>query len=148
IDHYNAQRAGYRAPALGGGSIFLIILLVLFGLSATGLRTHWHEIGDNINIDGNDFELFGHNYTFDDSMEQSYPNDANLHVTSERGAVNVNISDDDKIRVTVHKRINAENEEEAGKWNAGTKPIITVSGNTLSVNANTEGAGDHPVATD
>ena len=149
IDHYNAQRVGARAPGIGGGTIFLIIMLVLFGLTATNLtRVNWRELGDNMHIDDDDFQLFGHNYTFDDTLEQPFPADASLKVINDRGAVNINISDDKQIKVVVHKRINADNEEEAGKWNAGTKPIITVSGNTVSLNANTQGAGDHSVTSD
>ena len=50
--------------------------------------------------------------------------------------------------MTVHKRISAESQAEADKWNAGTKPQITVSGNVVTLNANNQGAGDHRVAED
>jgi DUF4097 and DUF4098 domain-containing protein YvlB len=69
-------------------------------------------------------------------------------VVNDRGAVNVSAADDDKIHVAVHKRINAESQEDADKWNSGTKPQITVSDHTVSLNANTQGAGDHWIVTD
>ena len=81
-------------------------------------------------------------------MQQAFPAGASLNVSSIRGAVNVSASDDGQIKVTVHKRISAESQGDADKWNAGTKPQITVSGNTVSLNANTQGAGDHWLAAD
>jgi len=65
-----------------------------------------------------------------------------------RGALNIIASEDDQIRVAVHKRINAESQGEADKWNASTKPQITVSGSVMTLNANNQGAGDHWVAED
>ena len=38
--------------------------------------------------------------------------------------------------MVVHKRINAESPGDADKWNAGTKPQITVSGSVVTLNAN------------
>src|SRR5262249_41913885 len=55
---------------------------------------------------------------------------------------------DDQIHVKVHKRINAENEGDADKWNTGTKPQITSEGRNLTLNANNEGAGQHRVTID
>ena len=52
------------------------------------------------------------------------------------------------MRVVVHKRISADKQEDADKWNLSTKPQITVSGQTVSLNANTQSAGDHWVTTD
>ena len=149
VDHYNAQRVGARAPGIGGGGIVLVIFVILFGLMATNLaRVNWGELRDNMHIDDGDFQLFGTNYSFDDQMEQDFPAGANLHVINDHGAVNVNTSDGPKITVLVHKRINAESQEEADRWNTGTRPLITVSGNIVSLNANTQGAGDHAVTSD
>ena len=67
---------------------------------------------------------------------------------NDRGAVNLTVSDDNQIHVAAHKRINADNQEEADKFNPATKPQINVSGNVVTLNANTQGAGDHSVTTD
>jgi hypothetical protein len=81
-------------------------------------------------------------------LQQTFPVGASLHVVSDRGAVNVNTSNDNEIHILVHKRINTESQSEADKYNAGTKPQINVSGNVVSVSANTQGAGEHRVTTD
>jgi DUF4097 and DUF4098 domain-containing protein YvlB len=149
IDHYNAQRVGARSPGIGGGGIVLVVMIVLFGLMATNLaRVNWHELRDNMHMDDGDFALFGSNYSFDDQLQQDFPKDASVHVIDDHGAVSISTSDGPRMTILVHKRINAENQEDANKWNTGTRPQITVSGNIVSVNANTQGAGDHSVATD
>jgi len=149
IEYQAAQRQGVRARGLGAGGIILMILLIVFGLIATQMsRLDWGELRDQIHIDDGDFTWFGEKYSYDDQLAQDFPAGATLRVTDTRGAVNVSASNDNQIRVTIHKRINAESQSEADKYNASTKPQITVSGNTVTVNANNQGAGDHWVAED
>lgn len=149
IEYQTAQREGYRPRGLGAGGIFLIIILITFGLIATQMsRFDWSELKDNLNIDDSDFTFFGEKYTYEDQLSQAFPAGASLHVNDTRGAVSVSDSSDNQIHVTVHKRINAESQSEADKYNAQTKPTITVSGNILTLNANNEASGDHSVASD
>jgi DUF4097 and DUF4098 domain-containing protein YvlB len=149
LEYQAAQREGARAPGLGVGSIFLIILLIVVGLAATQMsRFDWGELRDNLNIDDNDFTWFGQKYTYEDQLSQAFPAGASLHVNDTRGAVNITASDDDQIRVLVHKKINADSQSDADKWNGGTKPQLTTSGGIITLNANNQGAGDHWVAED
>ncbi|HLB90180.1 MAG TPA: DUF4097 family beta strand repeat-containing protein [Terriglobales bacterium] len=149
LEYQQAQREGRRAPGIGAGGIFLLVVLIVFGLAATqASRFNWEAIGKEIDIDDEDFSFFGHSYSFDDQLAQAFPVGATLRVTDIRGAVNVNVSDDNQIRVVVHKRIKAESQQDADKWNAGTKPQITVNDHTVLLNANNDGAGDHWVAID
>ena len=149
IEYQAAQRQGARASGIGVGGIFLIILLVVCGLIATqASRFDWGSLRDEINIDDNDFSWFGEKYSYDDQLAQAFPAGASLHVMDTRGAVNISSSEDNQIRVTVHKRIGAESQSDADKWNAGTKPQIAVNGNVVTLNANNQGAGDHWVTAD
>jgi DUF4097 and DUF4098 domain-containing protein YvlB len=150
IEYQQAQRMGTRASGISAGGIFLIIVIILFGLMATqASRFNWGQLKDQIDInDDGDFPFFGSKFNFDDQLTQSFPSGASFHVTDTRGAVNISASNDDQIRVVVHKRISAENQGEAYKWNASTKPQITVSGSVVTLNANNQGAGDHWVAED
>jgi len=149
VEYQNAQRHGVRTRGLGAGSIFLLILFVVAGLIATqASRFNWGNLRDEINIDDNDFSWFGQKYSFTDELGQDFPAGANLHVQNSRGAVNISASDDSRIHVAVHKRINAESQAEADKWNAGTKPQVNVSGNIVTLNANNDAAGDHGVSDD
>ena len=150
IEHQMARREGARAPGIGAGGVFLVIFIVVAGLIATHVeRFHWSDVRDNLGIDDSDFnDIFGEAYNFDDHMEQDFPAGASLKVIDNHGAVSVHASDDNKVNVVVRKRIKAESQEDANKYNEQTKPTITVIGGLVTLDAKVEGAGDHPVETD
>jgi len=151
IEYQQAQRDGVPARGIGAGGILLVIVIVVFGLMATqAARFNWGEIRDNMNIDGNDFgDIFGEKYNFDDHLEQDLPaGTTSLRVNNEQGAVRVTDATDNKITVVVRKRVGAENQSDADKYNAQTKPTITTTGGMLTLDAKTHGAGDHPVQSD
>ncbi len=149
VEHQQAQHGGRPARGIGVGGVFLLIMLIVFGLMATqAARFNWEELRDQIGDNDGDFPFFGHTYNYDDQLAQSFPAGASLNVQDDRGAVNVTASPDNQIHVTVHKRVNAESQQEADQWSGGAKPQITVSGNVVTLNANTHGGGDHWVATD
>lgn len=150
IEHQRAQREGIRSSGIGAGGILLVVMIVVFGLTATQLeRVNWSGLRDHIDIDDNDFDnIFGQSYSFNDHLEQAFPAGAALKIIDNHGAVSVHASDDNKITVAVRKRIGADNQEDGDKYNSETKPTITVIGGLLTVDAKVEGAGDHPVETD
>jgi DUF4097 and DUF4098 domain-containing protein YvlB len=149
IEYQAAQREGTRVSGIGAGGIFLIIMVVFLGLLSTqASRFNWGELRDHMDIDDSDFTLFGQKYTYEDRLAEAFPAGSALHVNDIRGAVNVSAGNDDQIHVSVHKRINADSAAEADKWNAGTKPQISVSGGVVTLNANNQAAGDHGIATD
>ena len=150
IEYQAALREGTSPRGIGAGGIFLVIVIVFFGLIATqASRFNWGEIRDNMGIDDEDFKnLFGESYSFDDHLERDFPAGASLKVLDNRGAVSVHASDDNKITVIVHKRIGAGNQSDADKFNSQTEPTITTIGGLVTLDAKVEGAGDHPVQTD
>jgi Putative adhesin/Domain of unknown function (DUF5668) len=150
IEYQQAQREGVPARGIGAGGVLLIICIVVCGLIATqASRFNWSGLRDQINIDDDDFNgIFGEKYDFDDHLEQDFPANASLKVIDGHGAVSVHASDDNKIMVIVRKHIGANNQNEADKYNDETKPTITTIGGLVTVDAKTEGAGDHPVETD
>ena len=148
FEYQQANRGGYRSPGIGAGGILLIVVLVVCGLSATeAYRVNWDELRDQMHIEG-DVPWWGHTYTYSDELQQAFPAGASLRVNSERGAVNVSTSDDNQIHVTVHKRVNAERQGQADDWNKSTRPQISTSGQMVTLQANTRGAGDHWVSSD
>jgi len=150
IEYLQAQREGTRAPGIGAGGIFLVIMIVVFGLIATQLeRVNWSGVRDEINFDDNDFNnIFGESYNFSDHLEQDFPPGASLKIIDNHGAVSVHTSQDNKITVVVRKRVGAESQSDADKYNGDTKPTITTTGSLVTLDAKVEGAGDHPVETD
>src|ERR1700730_18470254 len=153
VEYQQAQHEGVRYPGIGVGGVFLLIMLIGFGIAATqASRVDWESFGDQIGWSDDDFfshtKLFGLTYTFNDQITQSFPATANLHVTSDRGNVSVQDSDDNQIRVVISQRLHAHNQQDANKNNLSTKPKINISGNIVTLEANTQGAGDRGVATD
>lgn len=149
IEYQQAQKEGVRPRGIGAGGVFLLIVLIVFGMAASqAARFNWKALQDETGWDDDNFVWFGENFNYDDQLQQAFPANSSLHIVSERGAVNLNASTDDQIHVTAHKRIVADSQSDADKWNSGTKPTIEVSGQTVTLNANTQGSGNHRVATD
>ena len=150
LEHQRARREGTRASGIGAGGVLLVVMIVVFGLVANQLeRVNWSGLRDEINIDDGDFNnIFGDTFNFNDHLEQTFPADASLKVIDNHGAVSVHASDDDKITVVIRKRIGAENQGDADKYDRETKPTITSMGGLVTVDAKVEGSGDRPVETD
>lgn len=150
IEYQQAQREGAPAPGIGATGIFLVVVIVVSGLIATqAARFNWSSIRDQINIDDDDLNnIFGESFNFDEHLEQDFPAAASLKVIDNHGAVSVHASDDNKITVVVRKRIGADNQDDANKYNEQTKPTLTTIGGLVTLDAKVEGAGEHPVLTD
>ena len=150
-EHQRAKQEGQQAPGIGAGGIFLLIILIVAGLTASQVsRVDWPEVSHQIGMDEPDIPFWGSTYTYDDlpSMTQALPAGASVKIVNDRGAVNVTESTDDQIHLSIQKKIRSENKNDADKWNEASKPQITVSGNQVTINANTKGAGDHPISAD
>jgi DUF4097 and DUF4098 domain-containing protein YvlB len=150
IEHQQAQRDGLPPRGIGAGGVFLAIMIVFFGLIATHVaRFHWDEIRNNMGIEDSDLDnMFGHSYNFDDHLEQIVPASVtSLRVNDDQGAVRVSVADDNKITVIVRKRVGAESQSDADKYNQQTKPEITLAGNVMVLDAKTH-AGEHSVQSD
>ncbi len=139
VEYQQAQREGVRPTGIGAGGVLLLIFLIMFGMSATSAsRFNWDEIRDHINLGDEDIQLFRTH------LQLRRPATAGLSrglqpcaSLNDRGAVNVTVSDDNQIHVVAHKRINADSQAEADKFNPGTKPQITVSDHTRHPDADT-----------
>jgi len=149
VEHYQAKQEGARAPGIGAGGMILLIFLIIAGLTASEVsRVKWDELSKQWGLDETDFPWPGKSFEFDEQLTQDLPVGAAVKIVNDRGAVNVNISNGDKIELSAHKKIRADKEDQANQWNEQAKPQITVSGNLVTINANTRGAGNHPVMTD
>jgi len=149
IEHFVALKHGYQTRGLGGLGVVLLIFIVIAGLAAHhSSDVNWEGMRDQIQIDDDLGGMFGTAFTFDDTIEQSFPAGGSLHVVCDRGAINISASDSNTIRVVVHKKLYASNQDDANKYNEGTKPQITINGSNMVLNANTNGAGDHGVQAD
>ena len=150
VEHQRARQEGVRYTGIGAGGVFLLIFLIVSGLIATqATRVNWAGLHDDFGWDESDFSgMFGESYTFSDQTTQPFPAGGSLRVVSDRGAVEVLPADGNDLKVVINKKVHADNQQNADKYNEGTKPQITVSEKTVTINANTQGAGEHGVSTD
>jgi DUF4097 and DUF4098 domain-containing protein YvlB len=151
IEHQQAHRDGFPARGIGAGGVFLVIAIVVSGLIATqASRFNWGEVRDNMGIEDNDLDnIFGETYNYDNHLEQNVPPSAtSLRVNNDHGAVRVTVAEDNKITVTARKRVGAESQSDADKFNQQASPEITVSGDVILLDAKTQAAGNHSVQSD
>src|SRR5262249_11196888 len=114
LEHANANRQGYRATGIGAGSVLLLIIIIIFGLGAHySSDVNWGGVRDQIQIDDDLGGMFGNAFTYDDTIEQNFPSGGSLRIVSDRGAINVQPSDTDTIKIVVHKKLYANNQNDA-----------------------------------
>jgi len=152
LEHEQSKRAGYPSRGIGAGGVFMVLFIICIGLSATQFVRVWPNIRDNIHI-GNDEDLEalfgGQTFNYSDELSKEFPTGGTLRITDDRGNITVNTSDDTHmLKVSVRKRVRAERQADADNYNAKTKPDISINDKIVTLNANTQGAGDKGVATD
>ena len=153
IEYEQAKRLGQPARGIGVGGVFLMLFLIMAGLIATQVsRVDWKSLGDHIQL-GDDQgldEIFGGStFNYSGELSNDWPAGSNsLRINDDRGTITVNVSDDKKLKVSWRKKVHAENQQDADRYNSKTDPVITTAEKVILLNANTQGAGDKGVATD
>lgn len=138
FEYAQAKREGYAAAGIGGGGVVLLIFVILFGLTATGIqkaREHWKQNGPpGFVLEDDDLaQMFGSRYQFTDQVDQALPANATVTVNNDRGDVRILVGNDDKLHITVRKTIFAGTQDEANKINANSKPTVTASETAVAV---------------
>jgi len=152
IEHEQAKRSGLPSRGIGAGGVFLALFIVFTGLSATQFIRVWPNIKEHIQLgDNEDIEDWMGRSSFDysDELSKEFPTGGTLRINNERGSVTINVVDDSHmLKVSARKKIRAEKQEEADGYNQKTKPEITINDKIVTLNANTQGAGDKSVTVD
>lgn len=64
IEYQQAQKEGVRPRGIGAGGVFLLIVLIVFGMAASqAARFNWKALQDEAGIDDNNFVWFGRTTT-------------------------------------------------------------------------------------
>jgi hypothetical protein len=152
IEHEQAKRAGLPPRGIGVGGVFLVIFIIMCGLTATQTLRWWPEIRDNIQIDDDQGwdEIFGgSSFDYSGDLSADWPAGGNnLVVKDDRGTVTINVADYNKLKVSWRKKVHAENQQDADRTNTKTEVAITPSGKALILDANTQATGDKGVSVD
>jgi hypothetical protein len=132
-----AHAAGqqYRGRTVGGGIIFLLILLAVFGLGSREAYKHWNWGNGQYGFTFPNIDLaLGEPHDFDDSMNFAAPDGASLLIRNPQGDVTVTgSSDDDQVHVSVHKEVHAHSDEAASAKEEKMQPKLTTSGKSLTL---------------
>jgi DUF4097 and DUF4098 domain-containing protein YvlB len=141
IEYYQAQREQAQYRGFGAGGVVMVVFLILFGLTASGIervrgQINWNELNGDFNVDEDMAGIFGNSFTFNQELEQAIPTGATFKVISDRGSVNVTSWDENRIKVVVSKQVRADSQEEANSTDQATRATIAVNGNEVTVNAN------------
>lgn len=153
-EYYSAKREGEYAPGVTGGTVVLIVFLIIFGLGVTAAyrakeEINWGKVRDEFQMDDDVMAMFGHKaYTYDQDVAKEVPAGTSVKVISDRGSIAITSTDDNTIKVVAHKRIYASSDQAAQEINNNTSPQIEISGQTATINVNTQGAGPKGVVTD
>ena len=104
----------------GSRSSLLLVLIVAVGLSAHySSDIDWGGVRNQIQMDDDLGGIFGTAFTFDDTVQQAFPAHGNLRVVCDHGSLNIAPADDNTLRVVVHKKVYAQNQNDANKYNDG-----------------------------
>ena len=158
IEYEQAKRYGQPVRGIGVGGVFLMLFLIVSGLIATqAARVDWKNLGEHIQLgddEGIDEIFGGSSFDYSGELSNALPAAGNslhvdsLHINDDHGTITVNVSEDKKVKVSWRKKVHAENQQDADRYNAKTDPSITQGDKVLTLNANTQGAGDKGVTTD
>ncbi|HVJ06438.1 MAG TPA: DUF4097 family beta strand repeat-containing protein [Candidatus Saccharimonadales bacterium] len=152
-EFFAARSAQRPVPAMGGGTIFLLVLVIAVGAGLTAAfhgrnNIDWGSVRDNVDVDDDLLHLFGNQYTYDGELTQELPAGGTVRVTCDRGNITVNNWDQPQVKLVYHKRVFAGSQGEADSTNRSTTPRIQVQGRIVDVQGNTESAGPKGVASD
>ena len=151
VEYQQAQREGVRPAGIGAGGVLLLVFLIVFGMSATsGFPLESGMRSATTSIWAMTISPFSDTTTaYDDQLQQDFPAGSSLRIVNDRGAVNLTVSDDNQIHVVGAQ---ADQRRQPGRSRQDSIPApsrkSTSAANVITLNANTQGAGDHSVTTD
>jgi DUF4097 and DUF4098 domain-containing protein YvlB len=137
IDQGRDDPAGH-VRVVGGGVVFLLILLAFAGLSARAIEygIDWHErtLGSGYpNLD----HLFGDRRDEDTSLSYALPAASAFVIRNPHGDVTVTgSSSDGQVHVAVHKQTYAWKDADAEQKSRELQPVFTSDGGVLTLNVN------------
>jgi DUF4097 and DUF4098 domain-containing protein YvlB len=135
IDQRRPDAAGH-VRILGGGVIFLLIVLAVAGVSARGIEygMDWHD--RNLGNGYTNFDhIFGDRHDSDCSMDSAIANGATLVIRNPHGDVTITgDSTDGQVHVSEHSQTYAWKDSEATEKAKDLMPTFTSQGTDLVMN--------------
>lgn len=122
---------------VGGGVIFLLVILVVVGAIASGTNhINWGAVGSQMGIDNSDDwnQFFGQKHESDQTQTLTLLKGAGVSIDNPRGDVTVTgVSDDDQVHVELHKAVYTNSDNEANRKLQDLDPQVASSPESLAV---------------
>src|SRR3569832_1338413 len=133
LEGVQADRSGDPSTRLGGGTVFLLVMLCIFGSAASAAYMHrddinWGEVRDEIQLDDDFMHMFGNTYTYDGELQQVVSPNTSLKIISDRGGITVTAWEQPDLKVVWHKRMFACRQGQAVSTNSNSYPQFSVAG--------------------
>ncbi len=141
VAEWGIDQAGARngtpivSRGLGGGAVFLLILLIFLGLTARSIHgsNDFLTNGLSINPDNLD-EIFGQRYDREQQIDQPLAPGSSLSVSNPHGDIVITgRSGDDKIHITLNKQVYSSSEDLANSKASRLSPSMNLSASVLNV---------------
>ena len=120
----------YVRRGIGGGVVFLLIIIAITGVVFEGIHDSGHTLfGNNFNFNENDFsEFMGDKHQSDQTFAQAFPAGSSLEVDNPRGDVTISgTSDDNQIHVIAHKEVYTRSDSDAATKAQQLDPSFSTS---------------------
>jgi len=145
VEYMQAKSSGEPYRGVGGGGIVLMVFLLIFGTSISGVYhfsqgRDWSKFRENINIDDNDWgDIWGDKYDFSGTLDHDFPANSSVRVVVEHGDVKIEPSPDAKVHVSYTQHVYGSSQDEASKYRATVTPTINMEGSTMTVDSSRKG---------
>jgi DUF4097 and DUF4098 domain-containing protein YvlB len=127
--------AGQSRVRVGGGVVFLVLLLVFAGIIAAHNHINWQSVGDQLQLGDNMnlAEMFGNKHQAQEQIAHPLPPDASVVIQNGHGDVILTASTDDEMHLTVDKTVYSSSDHEAQRELDALEPLITSAGSVVTV---------------
>ncbi|MHB8301856.1 MAG: DUF4097 family beta strand repeat-containing protein [Acidobacteriaceae bacterium] len=129
---FSSQNAHIR---LGGGVVFLGLVLASIGVVAAHNDVNWTAVGDQLQL-GDNFDMaqvFGKKHEATEQIVHALPANATLVIQNPRGDVTISTGNEDQMQLKLEKTIYTGSESEAAQKLRELEPLITTSGSMVTV---------------
>src|SRR5487761_1204429 len=127
--------SSYARVRLGGGVVFLGLILAVAGVAAAHRHVNWSAVGDQLDL-GNNVDLaqmFGEKHQATEDVAHDLPPNATLIVQNPRGDVTFESGGDAQMHMKLDKTVNTNSTSEAEEKLRQMEPLITSSGSAVTV---------------
>jgi len=127
--------SGQSRVRLGGGVVFLVLVLVLVGIVAAHNHINWQSVGDQLQFGDNVnlAEMFGNKHQAKEQIAHPLPPDASVVIQNGHGDIVLTASSDEQMHLTVDKTVYSGSDREAQRELDALEPLITSAGNVVTV---------------